>query len=70
MRQHWIASVRDSINEYHEVQSAYFDGTQVQADQYFRSRCKAISHYFGNERYQISMIPNAIVLQEGAGNDI
>ena len=60
--QHWIASVRDSINDYREVQSAYFDGTESQARDYF---WRTLRRYFGdNNQYQIIMQANPIVLKE------
>jgi hypothetical protein len=60
--QHWIATVRDSINDYRAIQSAYFDGTESDARDYFY---KTLRRYFGdNNQYQIIMQANPIVLQD------
>lgn len=61
--QHWIARVKDSINGYEEVQTAYFDGTQAGAALYFRN-CAPIVRYIGDNRYQVIMAANPIVLQD------
>ena len=60
--QHWIISVQDSINNYQEVQSGYFDGTKWGAVDYFKTS-KPFSRYFGDSRYQITMKANPICLQ-------
>jgi len=62
-RQHWMISVRDSINDYREVQGGYFDGTKAEAAQQFRHNTPW-SRYFGNDRYQIVMRTNPEILQE------
>ena len=62
-RQHWIIKVADAINDYQEVQGGYFDGTASAAKIYFATN-KPWRKYFGNERYQITMRANPIVLQD------
>ncbi len=62
-KQHWIVSVQDSINDYSEVQGAYFDGTETQARTAFQGM-PVIAKYFGDKRYQITMKANPILLQE------
>ena len=71
IRQHWIVYVYDSINEYDEVQTAYYDGTRIAAVRYFKSTkdCKRVARYFGNLRYHIVMRANAYVLQDVRGLD-
>jgi hypothetical protein len=59
---HWIIRVEDSINDYQEIQTGYFDGSQSAAAKHFE-RNTPWSRYFGNKRYQIIMQSNPIVLQ-------
>jgi hypothetical protein len=61
--QHWMISVRDSINDYREVQTGYFDGSKAGAAEHFRNS-KPWAKWFGNQRYQIVMRTNPEVLQE------
>ena len=62
MKHHYIISVQDSINDYHEVQGGYFDGTKSQAIKHFRSH-SPWKKYFGDTRYQITMQANPYILQ-------
>lgn len=62
-RRHWMIEVQDSINEYRVVQPGYFDGTEAEAREYFRNN-RPWNRYFGDERYQIVMRVNPIILQE------
>lgn len=67
--QHWIVSVQDSINDYREIQSGYFDGPVVAAEEHFRTNTPWMT-YFGDFRYQITMQANPVILQWPRSEDV
>lgn len=66
-RQHWIARVQDAANNYREVQTAYFDGDEQGAYEYFTKVYSIIKRYMvtasDRRRYQITMTASPVVIQ-------
>ena len=60
MREHWVMSIQDSLNDYYEVRFDRFDGTKAQASKFF---LREYGEYVGDPRYQIIMRANPVVLQ-------
>jgi len=66
--QHWVARVRDSTDDYREVQCKYFDGNECEAREYFMTRCQDTLRYATSpadrERYLIVMAANPVIIQD------
>jgi len=61
---HFICKVTDSINNYEEIGSVWTNqSTPVKAEKFFKSH-PFIKNHLGNERYQIEMRQNPILLQD------
>jgi hypothetical protein len=63
-KNHYILTVKDSINNYQEIGQIYCDvNTTKQAKKFFLSH-NWVKKYVGNKRYQITFKQNAHLLQD------
>jgi len=61
---HFICTVKDSINKYQEIGSIWCDvNTNKQAETYFKKH-PFIKKYLGNTRYEISFKQNTVLMQD------
>jgi len=63
---HYICTVYDSINNYDKIASSYCDvTTNLKAIKHFKSN-ECIKKFIGNERYEIEIKQNLILLQDSS----
>lgn len=60
---HFVMIVEDKINKNREISSVYFDGSQAQANKFFRAH-SLFKQYGSNSRYVVSFRGNSVILSE------